>query len=150
MLDILTAAQLPPGSASTQSSRGSHDFYFSDAKHPLGAVTVETSKVPSDELPYGTFHSSNGSVSPDREYAVGTAPEEFYERTLPPWRAAARKFVIRRLQDESRWIERLQERVRSPWLDTYFVYTSSLGTHTFFMTVLPALFFFGYADIGRG
>lgn len=40
--------------------------------------------------------------------------------------------------------------MRSPWLDTYFVYTSSLGTHTFFMTALPACFFFGYIDLGRG
>lgn len=29
------------------------------------------------------------------------------------------------------------------------VYTSSLGTHTFFMTQLPLLFFFGYPKIGR-
>ncbi|OBZ77993.1 hypothetical protein A0H81_02684 [Grifola frondosa] len=44
----------------------------------------------------------------------------------------------------------MAERVRHPFLDAYFVYTSSLGTHTFFMVMLPALFFFGYAEIGRG
>lgn len=43
-----------------------------------------------------------------------------------------------------------QKRIRTPWLDTYFVYTSSLGTHTFFMTLLPALYFFGYPETGRG
>jgi dihydrosphingosine 1-phosphate phosphatase len=41
-------------------------------------------------------------------------------------------------------------RVRTPWLDQYFVFTSSLGTHTFFMTGLPACFFFGYDQFGRG
>lgn len=30
------------------------------------------------------------------------------------------------------------------------MYTSSLGTHTFFMIVLPALFFFGNFEIGHG
>lgn len=28
--------------------------------------------------------------------------------------------------------------------------TSTLGTHTFFMTMLPALCFFGYQDVTRG
>ena len=36
-----------------------------------------------------------------------------------------------------------------PWLDAYFVYTSSLGTHTFFMTVLPIFFYFGHPEIGQ-
>lgn len=43
-----------------------------------------------------------------------------------------------------------QESIRTPFLDAYFVYTSSLGTHTFFMTVLPAFYFFGFEDIGSG
>ena len=46
--------------------------------------------------------------------------------------------------------ESLQEKIRTPWLDAYFVYTSTLGTHTFFMIILPALFFFGYDELGRG
>ena len=44
----------------------------------------------------------------------------------------------------------LQSYIQTPWLDTYFVYTSALGTHTFFTTFLPALFFFGYDEVGRG
>lgn len=47
-------------------------------------------------------------------------------------------------------LTRRQKYIRTPWLDAYFVYTSSLGTHTFFMTVLPAFFFFGYEELGRG
>jgi len=43
-----------------------------------------------------------------------------------------------------------QARVRSPWLDAYFLQTSMLGTHTFFLVFLPAFFFFGYDDLGRG
>ena len=43
-----------------------------------------------------------------------------------------------------------QEKFRTPLLDKYFLYTSSLGTHTFFMTILPCLFFFGHTDTARG
>ena len=45
---------------------------------------------------------------------------------------------------------RLQAKVRSPWLDTYFVHASMLGTHTFFLVFLPLFFFFGHDDLGRG
>ncbi|THH08409.1 hypothetical protein EW145_g2722 [Phellinidium pouzarii] len=90
------------------------------------------------------------ALSSVRSDAVGTAAEEFYTRTLAPWRAAARRFVMRNLRTESEWIARLQKCVRSPWWDSYFVYTSSLGTHTFFMTALPIFFFFGFPEAGRG
>lgn len=43
-----------------------------------------------------------------------------------------------------------KEKFRTRLLDKYFLYTSSLGTHTFFMTVLPCLFFFGHTDTARG
>jgi hypothetical protein len=43
-----------------------------------------------------------------------------------------------------------QKHVRQPWLDSYFVYTSSLGTHTFFMMALPMFYFFGHFAIGNG
>ena len=43
-----------------------------------------------------------------------------------------------------------QEKIRIRLLDKYFLYTSSLGTHMFFMTVLPCLFFFGHTDTARG
>jgi len=35
-------------------------------------------------------------------------------------------------------------------LDAYFLYSSTLGTQTFFMIGLPLLFFFGYDELGRG
>ncbi|KAJ6627628.1 hypothetical protein B0H10DRAFT_2210141 [Mycena sp. CBHHK59/15] len=48
------------------------------------------------------------------------------------------------------YIRRSFDAIRTPWLDSYFVHTSALGTHTFFMTFLPMLFFFGYDEMGRG
>ncbi|KAF9446990.1 hypothetical protein P691DRAFT_707521 [Macrolepiota fuliginosa MF-IS2] len=75
---------------------------------------------------------------------------DVYEATLPWWRAAVRRSLVKTVRWESRVIAKMQEKIRTPWLDAYFVYTSSLGTHTFFMTALPACFFFGYEDLGRG
>lgn len=40
--------------------------------------------------------------------------------------------------------------MRSPALDSYFAITANLGTHTFFMVVLPMLFWCGYTSLGRG
>jgi hypothetical protein len=40
--------------------------------------------------------------------------------------------------------------MRSPTLDSYFAITANLGTHTFFMVVLPILFWCGHTSLGRG
>ncbi|ESK92555.1 pap2 domain protein [Moniliophthora roreri MCA 2997] len=75
---------------------------------------------------------------------------DVYDATLSWWRAGIRKKLVKTVAKESRVIAKMQDAIRTPWLDAYFVYTSSLGTHTFFMTVLPALFFFGYTELGLG
>ncbi|KAH7925027.1 hypothetical protein BV22DRAFT_1012009 [Leucogyrophana mollusca] len=82
--------------------------------------------------------------------ATGQPTADVYSTTLPWWRAAVRAQILKSVEWESRVLARMQERIRSPWLDAYFVYTSSLGTHTFFMIALPLLFFFGYEELGRG
>ncbi|THU78390.1 hypothetical protein K435DRAFT_887845 [Dendrothele bispora CBS 962.96] len=77
---------------------------------------------------------------------------DVYDMTLSNWRASVRRKLLRIVRRESVIIAKMQvcvENFRTPSLDAYFVYTS-LGTHTFFMTLLPALFFFGYRDMGAG
>ncbi|KAI0259698.1 hypothetical protein BC834DRAFT_904558 [Gloeopeniophorella convolvens] len=82
--------------------------------------------------------------------AAGRLPEEVYTNTLPAWRAALRQRCVKVVEWESQVLGRWQARVRTPWLDTYFLQTSMLGTHTFFLLFLPCLFFFGHHDLGRG
>jgi hypothetical protein len=53
-------------------------------------------------------------------------------------------------EDRSHRLFCFQSRIRSPWLDTYFLQSSTLGTHTFFLVFLPIIFFFGYDELGRG
>ena len=43
----------------------------------------------------------------------------------------------------------MQDKIRSPALDSYFAYTANLGTHTFFMIFLPIQFWCGYTSVGR-
>lgn len=44
----------------------------------------------------------------------------------------------------------MQEKLRTPALDSYFAITANLGTHTFFMVFLPMCFWCGQAWFGKG
>lgn len=44
----------------------------------------------------------------------------------------------------------MQDRLRTPALDSYFAITANLGTHTFFMIGLPICFWCGYPAFGKG
>ncbi|KAG1801268.1 PAP2 superfamily-domain-containing protein [Suillus variegatus] len=76
--------------------------------------------------------------------------EDVYETELPWWRATIRARILSSVKRESQILARMQECIRHPWLDLYFLYSSTLGTHTFFMIGLPLTFFFGYEELGRG
>jgi membrane-associated phospholipid phosphatase len=82
--------------------------------------------------------------------AAGRLPEDVYTNYLSWWRAALRRKCVAVVERESEVIAKWQARVRSPWLDTYFLHSSMLGTHTFFLVFLPLFFFFGYFELGRG
>lgn len=43
----------------------------------------------------------------------------------------------------------MQDRMRTPLLDSYFAMTANLGTHTFFMISLPLLFWTGHTTLAR-
>ncbi|KAH7882264.1 hypothetical protein F5I97DRAFT_1931462 [Phlebopus sp. FC_14] len=99
-----------------------------------------------------TTKSQLGSAPPksSSNSSPGQLPEDVYGTVLPWWRAAIRAQILKAVKAESPVLARMQNRLRNPWLDDYFLYTSSLGTHTFFMIALPLLFFFGYSELGRG
>ncbi|TFK21744.1 sphingosine-1-phosphate phosphatase [Coprinopsis marcescibilis] len=82
--------------------------------------------------------------------APGQHATDVYDTTLPPFRALIRRKLVKIVEKESRVLARLQKAVRTPLGDSYFVYTSLLGTHTFFMILLPCFAFFGRQDIARG
>ena len=121
--------------------------------------------------PYGYDEKGSGSdygtnLDSDDDLTPGRLARDVYEATLPKWRASVRRRLVAAVEVESKVIARMQvcstriflsvviytfqKLIRTPWLDAYFVYTSSLGTHTFFMVMLPAFFFFGGNELGRG
>ncbi|KAJ7842397.1 hypothetical protein B0H13DRAFT_2413678 [Mycena leptocephala] len=64
---------------------------------------------------------------------------DVYDATLPAWRAAVRRVLVAQIRIESVLVAKMQDAIRTPFLDKYFVHTSALGSHTFFMTFLPML-----------
>lgn len=51
---------------------------------------------------------------------------------------------------ETPYLAWFQAALRSPALDTYFSTSANLGTHTFYMIMLPILFWCGYTGFARG
>ena len=144
---------------------------FSVEKEPLDAPAIASVPTLSNVGSPPNCHASS-IVAKNRpqntNVAAGRLPEEVYTGTLPPWRAALRRQCVAMVEWEcvviAEWQvrplfpsfvlrivnRRSQAKVRSPFLDKYFVYASMLGTHTFFLVFLPMFFFFGHDDLGRG
>ncbi|KAB8077940.1 hypothetical protein BDV29DRAFT_167378 [Aspergillus leporis] len=73
-----------------------------------------------------------------------------YRNQLPSWRYWPRQKLLPLVRYETPYLAWVQEKVRTPALDSYFAFTANLGTHTFFMVFLPILFWHGYTSLGRG
>ncbi|KAJ6113480.1 Dihydrosphingosine 1-phosphate phosphatase [Penicillium sp. IBT 18751x] len=73
-----------------------------------------------------------------------------YSSRLPLWRYWPRQKLLPLIRYETPYLAWMQEKVRTPTLDSYFAFTANLGTHTFFMVFLPFLFWCGHTSLGRG
>lgn len=94
--------------------------------YPTIPVSVPTLNLPpSDES--ATFqHTPSGPLR--REWEPGCQPDEVYDKYLPAWRAAPRRWLVKRLRDEKEWFARMQAQVRTPARDTYFYWTAIFGS----------------------
>lgn len=72
------------------------------------------------------------------------------KRKLPPWRYALRQKLLPLVRWETPYLALLQDKMRTPALDSYFAITANLGTHTAFMIILPILFWCGFTSFGHG
>lgn len=72
------------------------------------------------------------------------------KRALPKWRYSVRQQALPLIRWETPYLAWMQEKLRTPALDSYFAITANLGTHTFFMVGLPMLFWCGYPSFGKG
>ncbi|ETS61780.1 hypothetical protein PaG_03877 [Moesziomyces aphidis] len=82
--------------------------------------------------------------------SIGLQDEAVYDAYLPRPIAILRRIIVAVLRKEAPLHERHQRWIRRPWLDRYFVNTSLLGTHSFFLVFLPMIFWLGSPRFGRG
>ncbi|KAH8696603.1 PAP2 domain protein [Talaromyces proteolyticus] len=87
---------------------------------------------------------------PNGQPDAGLRSLNHYQNRLPKWRYWPRQKILPLVRYETPYLAWLQEKMRSPTLDSYFAFTANLGTHTFFTVFLPILFWSGYSTLGRG
>ncbi|EEQ90992.1 hypothetical protein RJZ56_007770 [Blastomyces dermatitidis] len=75
---------------------------------------------------------------------------DHYQQKLPKWRYKLRTALLPLVRWETPYLAWFQARMRTPSLDSWFAITANLGTHTFYMVMLPILFWCGYTEVGRG
>ncbi|KAF2747837.1 sphingosine-1-phosphate phosphohydrolase-like protein [Sporormia fimetaria CBS 119925] len=92
---------------------------------------------------------SSRTASPERQLDAGNKHHDHYARRLPKWRNTLRRALIPIVRWETPYLAYLQDKLRTPALDTYFAWTANLGTHTFYMVFLPMLFWCGYTNLAR-
>ncbi|KAI8138527.1 PAP2 superfamily-domain-containing protein [Fennellomyces sp. T-0311] len=80
---------------------------------------------------------------------AGTHDERLYDKALHPWRSKIRRWLIPLVRAETPYIAKLQNTIRTPVLDSYFLWTANLGTHTFFMIFLPILVWFDASNMAK-
>ncbi|USP75990.1 uncharacterized protein yc1106_03264 [Curvularia clavata] len=91
----------------------------------------------------------DSTAPPKPKLDAGNQGHDHYAQRLPKWRNSLRNRLIPIVRWETPWLALLQDKLRSPFLDSYFAYTANLGTHTFFMIFLPIQFWCGYTSVGR-
>ena len=123
---------------------------------PDGKVSTQVNECINSPYPSGlTEKLDAGLKSLDHcrvlgPYLGAKADLETDKNKLPQWRYLPRQKLIPLIRWETPYLAVIQSRMRSPALDSYFSVTANLGTHTFFMIVLPILFWCGYTSLGRG
>jgi membrane-associated phospholipid phosphatase len=80
---------------------------------------------------------------------AGTEGLSHYEIRLSKWRYRLREKLLPVVRWETPYLAWFQATLRSPALDTYFSTSANLGTHTFYMVMLPILFWCGYTSLAR-
>ncbi|KAI9158578.1 Dihydrosphingosine 1-phosphate phosphatase [Paramyrothecium foliicola] len=112
-------------------------------RRDAAAAAAATAPPPSSSP---SSHNHAGDDVPD----AGLRSLDHYKRALPKWRYNLRQQALPLIRWETPYLAWMQDKLRTPTLDSYFAITANLGTHTFFMIGLPILFWCGYPAFGKG
>ncbi|KAK7422108.1 Long-chain base-1-phosphate phosphatase [Neonectria punicea] len=118
-------------------SRGDAQQYAASGSAAATATPSPTAVAPKDK---------DDEVTPD----AGLRSLDHYKRALPKWRYSLRQQLLPLIRWETPYLAWMQDRLRTPALDSYFAITANMGTHTFFMIGLPICFWCGHAAFGKG
>lgn len=80
---------------------------------------------------------------------AGNKPNDHYKSRLSPLRFKIRSWCLPLVRKETVVLAKLQAKIRHPALDMYFAWTANLASHTFYVLMLPPLFWFGASKMGR-
>ncbi|CDK24361.1 unnamed protein product [Kuraishia capsulata CBS 1993] len=83
------------------------------------------------------------------EFDAGHSPDSYYKARLSPQRYRLRQLLLPLVRAETAVLARIQAEMRSPFGDIYFPWTANLGSHTFYVLILPFPLWFGYLALAR-
>ncbi|KAF9423639.1 hypothetical protein BGZ94_008209 [Podila epigama] len=81
---------------------------------------------------------------------AGIYSDTFYSHRMSPFRAALRRWLLPIVRGETARLATLQDRWRTPFLDSYFTLTAFAGHPLFFVCTLPIMFWYGHSVFARG
>lgn len=79
---------------------------------------------------------------------AGTQSTQYYAKKLSPFQNRVRNWLLPYVQAETPIVAKIQTAMRNPLLDSYFMSTANLGSHTFYVLFLPVSFWLGYPQFG--
>ena len=118
-------------------------------KHYLAEISPSHNKNTTIEPSSGVVDIANVENSQLHEKDAGNKSSDHYKSRLAPWRFNFRHKCLPIVRKETEILARLQDSVRHPILDAYFAWTANLASHTFYVLMLPPLFWFGASKLGR-
>lgn len=164
IVDVTSPTSLTPESSNSRSAgklsaRSSRNPSFSEISHSReGTLSRDASTAGGleselDDGSYdnGTIRDQEGEAEEDFVTTdIGIYDDRVYDEYLGPVMGTLRRWLIRSLEWESPILAKHQSLVRSPKLDRFFVYTSLVGSHSFFLIFLPISFWLVSARFSRG
>ncbi|KAG0317494.1 hypothetical protein BGZ99_006279 [Dissophora globulifera] len=116
---------------------------------PAAATALTQGPTSPAVLPPTPAHSFivvNGADDRD----AGIYSDNFYSQRMSPFRSALRRRMLPWVRSETTELAALQERWRTPFLDSYFTLTAFAGHPLFFVCIIPIMFWYGHSVFARG
>ncbi|GAA5992388.1 hypothetical protein JCM5350_005717 [Sporobolomyces pararoseus] len=123
---------------------------ISRSSSPSPPLEIQRTKSRSSSLVNGKPPAQSAKEKKVKDGAVGRMDASFYRKMMPGWRCTVRELLVKSLEGEIEDLVQLQSNWRTRFRDHYFVKTSLLGTHTFFMVFIPIWAWYGFPEVARG